>query len=103
MDRALAAMAAARRIGLWVQADLEFHRAILNATIVIVNGRIVKQYGRLVGVDWPALSQRLRASAERILERAAKVDAAPIHGFVGRVVPQPGLKHRTAQEAGLET
>jgi DNA-binding FadR family transcriptional regulator len=32
MDRALAAMAAAKRIGLWVQADLEFHRAILNAT-----------------------------------------------------------------------
>ena len=32
MDRALAAMGAAKRIGQWVQADLEFHRAILNAT-----------------------------------------------------------------------
>jgi DNA-binding FadR family transcriptional regulator len=32
MDRALLAMGAARRIGQWVQADLEFHRAILNAT-----------------------------------------------------------------------
>lgn len=50
---------------------------------VIVNGRIVKQAGQLVGVDWPVLSRRLRASAERILERAATVDAAPIRGFVG--------------------
>jgi len=32
MERALAAMGAAKRIGQWVQADLEFHRAILNAT-----------------------------------------------------------------------
>jgi cytosine/adenosine deaminase-related metal-dependent hydrolase len=50
---------------------------------VIVNGRIVKRDGRLVGVDWPTLSQRLTASAQRILERAAKVDATPIRGFVG--------------------
>jgi cytosine/adenosine deaminase-related metal-dependent hydrolase len=50
---------------------------------VIVNGRIVKRAGQLVGVDWPVLSRRLRASAERILERAAKVDAAPIRSFVG--------------------
>ena len=50
---------------------------------VIVNGRIVKRDGRLVGVDWPMLSQRLSASAQRILERAAKVDATPIRGFVG--------------------
>lgn len=32
LDRALAAMTAARRMDQWVQADLEFHRAILNAT-----------------------------------------------------------------------
>ena len=32
MDRALAAMTAAKRIAQWVQADLEFHRSILNAT-----------------------------------------------------------------------
>lgn len=54
---------------------------------VIVNGRIVKRDGRLVGVDWPALSQRLHASAERILERAAKVDSAPIRGFVAGLFP----------------
>jgi DNA-binding FadR family transcriptional regulator len=32
MDRALVAMGTAKRVGQWVQADLEFHRAILNAT-----------------------------------------------------------------------
>jgi DNA-binding FadR family transcriptional regulator len=32
IDAALAAMAAARRIGQWVQADVEFHRAVLSAT-----------------------------------------------------------------------
>lgn len=32
MERALAAMTAAKRMAQWVQADLEFHRAILNAS-----------------------------------------------------------------------
>ncbi|MFW7348359.1 MAG: amidohydrolase family protein [Pigmentiphaga sp.] len=49
---------------------------------VLVDGRIVKRGGQLVGVDWAALSKRLRASSERILEQAATVDAAPIRNFV---------------------
>lgn len=57
---------------------------------VLVDGRIVKRHGQLVGVDWPALSRRLRASSERILERAAAIDAEPIRGFVG------GLFHNLA-------
>jgi cytosine/adenosine deaminase-related metal-dependent hydrolase len=57
---------------------------------VLVDGRIVKRHGRLVGVDWPALSQRLRTSSEHILARAATVDAGPIRGFVA------GLFHNLA-------
>lgn len=34
---------------------------------VLVAGRCVKRDGRLVGVDWPALSARLRASSSRIV------------------------------------
>jgi cytosine/adenosine deaminase-related metal-dependent hydrolase len=57
---------------------------------VLVDGRIVKRHGQLVDVDWPGLSRRLQSSSERILERAAAVDAGPIRGFVA------GLFHNLA-------
>lgn len=50
---------------------------------VLIDGRIVKRGGQLVGVDWPALSRRLSASSERVIEQSRGVDTAPIRAFVG--------------------
>ena len=43
---------------------------------VLVNGRVAKRDGRLVGVDWPALRSRVQASAERIMAGFLTVDMA---------------------------
>jgi cytosine/adenosine deaminase-related metal-dependent hydrolase len=45
---------------------------------VLVNGKVVKREGALVGVDWPALRTRFQASAERIVAGFRTVDIAPI-------------------------
>lgn len=43
-----------------------------NVRTVLVDGRVVKQDGRLVGVDLPALLQRAQASARALLGHAAE-------------------------------
>jgi cytosine/adenosine deaminase-related metal-dependent hydrolase len=45
-----------------------------NVDSVFVAGRAMKRDGALVGVDWPDLSRRLRASSERITEAFAGAD-----------------------------
>ncbi|MEQ9528362.1 MAG: hypothetical protein RIF42_08155, partial [Parvibaculaceae bacterium] len=41
---------------------------------VLVNGRILKRDGKLVGVDWPKLRSRFAASANRIMDGFRTVD-----------------------------
>ncbi|MEQ8327115.1 MAG: amidohydrolase family protein [Parvibaculum sp.] len=41
---------------------------------VLVNGKIVKRDGKLVGVDWPSLRSRFAASANRIMDGFRTVD-----------------------------
>lgn len=47
---------------------------------VMVDGRIVKRHGRLVGVDWPATRDAVERSRERIRERFELIPEAPIRG-----------------------
>lgn len=65
---------------------------VLNASpgdvdTVMVAGRIVKQNGSLVGVDWPQLRKKLTASAERIFTESSTVAFEPIQKFVDCLFP----------------
>ncbi len=55
---------------------------------VFVAGRCVKKDGRLVGVDWPALASRLRASSERIVAGMRSVPLASIEERAAQVMPR---------------
>jgi cytosine/adenosine deaminase-related metal-dependent hydrolase len=69
---------------------------VLNANVhdvdtVLVGGCIVKRGGRLVGVDWPALAEKLRRSSERIMAAASRVDVGPIEAMAaGFMLPRNG-------------
>ncbi|OGM46176.1 putative guanine deaminase [Aspergillus bombycis] len=51
-----------------------FHASSKNIDTVIVNGRIVKQDGHLVGVDWQSLRGEIISRSQRLRNQAAKVD-----------------------------
>ncbi|CAG9987037.1 unnamed protein product [Clonostachys byssicola] len=53
-----------------------FHSSTSNIDTVIIDGRVVKENGQLVGIDWPALKAELVARTERIRQVASKVDLA---------------------------
>ncbi len=44
---------------------------------VMVDGRLVKQNGKLVGIDWDRVSREIVASSKRIIEKYDRVDLAP--------------------------
>ncbi|KAH7370244.1 hypothetical protein BKA65DRAFT_417725 [Rhexocercosporidium sp. MPI-PUGE-AT-0058] len=49
---------------------------------VFINGELVKHKGRLMGVDWPAVRQELRASAAGIMERSKRAPNKEIKAAV---------------------
>ena len=51
-----------------------FHATSNNIDTVIVNGKIVKQDGELVGVDWQSLRGEIIRRSQRLRAQAAKVD-----------------------------
>lgn len=51
-----------------------FHAAPGNIDTVIVDGKVVKQNGQLVGVDWHSLHDQIVSRSQRLRDRAAKVD-----------------------------
>jgi cytosine/adenosine deaminase-related metal-dependent hydrolase len=55
---------------------------------VFVGGRCVKRAGVLVGVDWPRLSARLRASSERIVAGMRSVPLAKIEAMAAQMMPR---------------
>jgi cytosine/adenosine deaminase-related metal-dependent hydrolase len=54
--------------------EVVFHTSSQNIDTVIINGRIVKRDGKLVGIDWPMLREELRKRCERIVIQGNKVD-----------------------------
>ena len=55
---------------------------------VFIDGDIVKQGGKLVGVDWPQVREELRRSAEVIFERAEKAPWEYIKQEAGKMVAE---------------
>jgi cytosine/adenosine deaminase-related metal-dependent hydrolase len=55
-------------------ATVVFHASPKNIDTVIVDGKIVKQNGRLVGVDWEFLHDQMIRRSQRLRDEAAKVD-----------------------------
>jgi cytosine/adenosine deaminase-related metal-dependent hydrolase len=55
---------------------------------VFVAGRCVKQGGALVGVDWPALRERLLASSRSIVAGFESVSRAAIEALVAQAMPR---------------
>jgi cytosine/adenosine deaminase-related metal-dependent hydrolase len=51
---------------------------------VMVAGKFMKRDGKLVGVDWPALRQKISASRDRIMERFRQIPEAPIRQLWAR-------------------
>lgn len=51
-----------------------FHASPKTIDTVIVDGKIVKQDGQLVGVDWPSLRGEIVNRSQRLRNQAAKVD-----------------------------
>ncbi|KAB8262118.1 hypothetical protein BDV32DRAFT_26237 [Aspergillus pseudonomiae] len=51
-----------------------FHASSKNIATVIVDGKIVKQDGHLVGVDWESLRGEIISRSQRLRDQAAKVD-----------------------------
>ena len=57
-----------------------------NVDTVLVAGEYRKRDGQLVGVDWPDLRDRLRASSARIVEGFESVDLAALEAQLGGMV-----------------
>ncbi|KAJ5815933.1 hypothetical protein N7447_008166 [Penicillium robsamsonii] len=55
-------------------ATVVFHASPKNIDTVIVDGKIVKQNGRLVGVDWESLHDEIICKSQRLRDQAGKVD-----------------------------
>ncbi|KAL2830800.1 hypothetical protein BDW59DRAFT_158241 [Aspergillus cavernicola] len=51
-----------------------FHASPKNIDTVIVNGKIVKRDGQLVGVDWGSLRDQVTSRSQRLRDDAAEVD-----------------------------
>lgn len=59
-----------------------FNATAADVEMVMVDGRVLKRAGRLVGVDWAKLRDRLLTSSERIVTQAARVDRATVEHVV---------------------
>ncbi|KAJ5154993.1 uncharacterized protein N7500_010432 [Penicillium coprophilum] len=55
-------------------ATVVFHASPKNIDTVIVDGRIVKQNGQLVGIDWESLQDQIKSRSQRLRDQASKVD-----------------------------
>ena len=93
MEREIGSLAVGKRADIAIVSTRAMHMTpafdgvgalVMNArpsdvTTVFVNGKLVKQEGRLVGVDWQTLRHRFAASAERIAQGFSTVDIAEVY------------------------
>lgn len=56
---------------------LIYNAAPSNIDTVFIDGQVVKQGGKLVGVDWPALRKEMRERSAAIVKEAKKTDIKP--------------------------
>jgi cytosine/adenosine deaminase-related metal-dependent hydrolase len=55
---------------------------------VLVAGRVAKRDGKLVGIDWPALSTRLQASSRRIVAGMQKLSIGATEELAAGMMPR---------------
>ncbi|KAJ3147270.1 hypothetical protein HDU86_008037 [Geranomyces michiganensis] len=67
------------------------HASLADVHTVLIDGRVVKRNGKLVGVDMAAWARRLEKTAEDVLERAKAVDVDLVRDKMSRVL---GLSDR---------
>ena len=65
-------------------AALVLYAAASDVDTVVVGGRVLKERGKLAGVDWPSTAERLRASGASLRRRA---DAIPRDSIAERLSP----------------
>ncbi|KAJ3146315.1 hypothetical protein HDU89_006301 [Geranomyces variabilis] len=62
------------------------HASLADVDTVLIDGRVVKRNGKLVGVDMKAWARRLEQTAENVLERAKAVDVDLVREKMSRVL-----------------
>ena len=67
-------------------AALVLYANAADVDTVLVGGRVVKRGGRLVGVDWPGLAERLVRSSERVRAGFATVPLAEIESLAASLM-----------------
>jgi len=68
--------------------------------LVMIDGRIVKADGQLVGVDQSALASRMHSVAERIVKATTKKNVADAYAHVGKSFPLSARAALSAKVAG---
>jgi len=101
MDRQIGSLAVGKTADIAVVSTEAIHMTpafdavgalVLNArpsdiVSVLVNGRVVKRDGELVGIDWPALRNRIQASSERIMAGFKTVDIGELAAVARPLFP----------------
>jgi cytosine/adenosine deaminase-related metal-dependent hydrolase len=67
-------------------AALVLYANAADVDTVLVGGRVLKRGGRLVGVDWPGLAERLIRSSERVRAGFASVPFAEIESLAASLM-----------------
>jgi cytosine/adenosine deaminase-related metal-dependent hydrolase len=67
-------------------AALVLYANAADVDTVLVAGRVVKRGGRLVGVDWPSLAERLIRSSERVRAGFATVPVGDIEALAASLM-----------------
>ncbi len=70
-------------------AALVLYASASDVDTVLVGGRVRKENGKLVGLDWPTLRDRLRASSAMIRDRASKITDDEIAALLDAVMYAP--------------
>lgn len=71
-------------------AALVFYARPTDVDMVFVAGRTVKRAGQLIGVEWPALRDRLIRSSENIHDGFGSVELGPVVDFASRLMLREG-------------
>lgn len=73
---------------------------VADIDLVMVDGRVVKSNGQLVGVDQSALASKMQRAAERIVNATTKESVAAAYAYLGKSFPLNALSAFGAKIAG---
>lgn len=73
---------------------------VADIDLVMVEGRVVKRDGQLVGVDQSALASKMHRAAERIVKATTEESVAAAYAYLGKAFPLNRLSAFGAKVAG---